>query len=134
MKKFQKKLNRSIRQNFGLLSQKLKTLRSDEKGVAAIEFALIAPVMFGIYFGITVMSITISADRNVSHATGVTSDLSTRFSSIDEVDAGNILTAAVSILGVSQAEINNGRVRIEIMPVLDRILLKSSILPGWIRA
>jgi len=114
MTRLKTKLRNSVCQSMNSLGQKFKALRSDNQGVAAIEFALIAPVMFGIYFGITVMSITISADRNVSHAAGVTSDLSTRFSSIDRVDAGNILTAAVSILGVSQAEINNGRVRIEI--------------------
>jgi len=96
MTRLKTKLRNSVCQSMNRLGQKFKALRSDDQGVAAIEFALIAPVMFGIYFGITVMSITISA------------------TSIDRVDAGNILTAAVSILGVSQAEINSGRVRIEL--------------------
>ena len=108
------KLRNSVSIATGRLTRKFKALRENEQGVAAIEFALIAPVMFGIYFGITVMSITITADRNVSHATGVASDLTTRFSTVDRTDAGNILTAAIAILGVSQAEVNSGNLRIEI--------------------
>jgi len=96
------------------LIRKVKSLREDTQGIAAIEFALLVPVMFGLYFGVTIMSLTIAANRNVSHATSVTSDLTAQYDIIDQETIANIMTAAVAILGISKAEIDANRLSIEV--------------------
>jgi len=108
------KIKHKLLTSASAFKRKVKSLRDDTQGIAAIEFALLAPIMFGIYFGITIISLTIAANRDVVHATGVVSDLTTRFDVVDSATAENILTAAIAILGVSKSDIDNGRVTIEI--------------------
>jgi Flp pilus assembly protein TadG len=47
----------------------------DRKGVAAVEFALIAPVLILIYMGLAEVTMALMADRRASHATAVVADL-----------------------------------------------------------
>lgn len=53
-------------------------LLADRRGVAAVEFALIAPVLFLLYLGGTEVTRFISADRKVSLAARVAADLVAR--------------------------------------------------------
>lgn len=78
---------------------KFRAFKKDTQGIAAIEFVILAPIMFGIYIGVTVTALAISADRNVSHATNVIGDLATQDPSHDAASLGNIMTAAIAVLG-----------------------------------
>jgi len=89
-----------------------RSLAKDEKGVAAIEFAFIAPLMIGFYFGMTEIALGITADRNVAHATSVAGDLTTQVASINTSDMADIMTATAAVLGV-QPE-NMSRITIEL--------------------
>ncbi|MDF2995201.1 MAG: hypothetical protein K0R27_838 [Xanthobacteraceae bacterium] len=60
------------------LPSPLRRLRSDTSGVAAIEFALIAPVMMVLYLGGVELTRVIGADRKVSLASRVAADLVAR--------------------------------------------------------
>ncbi len=53
----------------------LKRLLQDRRGVSAIEFALIAPVMITIYFGLIEFSQGYMAERRAGHVASMVADL-----------------------------------------------------------
>ncbi|MFK0297993.1 TadE/TadG family type IV pilus assembly protein [Brevundimonas sp. NPDC090276] len=50
-------------------------LISDQRGVSAVEFALLAPLMILIYFGLTEFSQAYMAERRVGHTAAMVADL-----------------------------------------------------------
>ena len=77
---------------------------ANRDGLAAIEFAFIAPIMIFLYFGLAEISMLVSADRNVSHATSVTGDLATQVETLDEDEVENIFQATLAVLGTDHSE------------------------------
>ena len=75
-----------------------KTLKNRD-GVAAIEFAIIAPIMVVMYLGLAELSLLVTADRNVSHASAVTADLSTQTETLEGADIEDIFDASLAVLG-----------------------------------
>lgn len=57
------------------LAQLLARLRRDRRGVSAVEFALIAPFLIALYFGLAELSQGLTAKRRVSHAASAVGDL-----------------------------------------------------------
>jgi len=74
--------------------------RDDEKGIAAIEFAIIAPIMIGMYFGLAEIASAISVDRRISHGTNVAGDLATQQPEVKDADIEEVISAAVRVMGV----------------------------------
>lgn len=72
----------------------------DQSGVAAIEFAIIAPIMIGLYFGLAEIASAISVDRRVSHATNVAADLATQEAELLNDDIEEVVSAALRVLNV----------------------------------
>jgi len=68
-------------------------------GLAAIEFAFIAPIMIMLYIGLAEISLLVTADRNVSHAASVTGDLATQVEALDADEIENILSATLAVMG-----------------------------------
>jgi len=90
----------------------LRRLHKNEDGVAAIEFALVAPIMIAFYFGMSEIALGIMTDRNVSHATSVTADLATQLPTMNAVDLSDVMTATIAVMGVQAEKI--GEVTIEL--------------------
>lgn len=84
----------------------LERLRKDNKGVAAIEFAMVAPIMIAFYFGMAEIALGIMTDRNVSHATSVTADLATQLPTLDATEISDVMTATLAVLGVESSKLN----------------------------
>lgn len=63
---------------FAGLIQKIKQLRTNDKGVSAVEFALILPVLLTLYLGTIDLSTYIIIDRKVSVVAGSVADLVAR--------------------------------------------------------
>ena len=80
---------------------------ANRDGIAAIEFALIAPIMIALYVGLAEISLLVTADRKVSHAASVTGDLATQVESLDEDEVENIFQATIAVLDVSYANSAN---------------------------
>lgn len=72
--------------------------KEDKDGVAALEFALIAPILIMMYLGLLEVSMGIMADRDVSHATNVAGDLATQVEVLDSDEIIDIFTAAVTVM------------------------------------
>ena len=93
----------SQRKRFNPLSAIRKTSRDfkgDKSGVAAIEFAFIAPIMIAIYFGLAEIASAISVDRRVSHTANVVGDLATQSATISTAETQEIFAAALRVLNI----------------------------------
>ncbi len=101
LKKASNKLARST------MAQLIRRLKQNDKGVAALEFALIAPFMLTLYMGSIELHHALSADRRVTDLAGATADLVAQSSDISgRMD--NIFEAASGYLkpyGVAELRI-----------------------------
>ncbi len=89
-------------------------LSKNEEGVAAIEFALIAPFMLALYFGMSEIALGITADRQVAHATSVAGDLATQVATINTDEMADVMTATLAVLGVTYDTVSAQKVTIEL--------------------
>jgi Flp pilus assembly protein TadG len=76
----------------------LKRLAGDRSGLAATEFALLLPLMLGLYLGAVELGDALSINRKVTHVTSSLSDLVTQSRTISDTDMDNILDAAASVI------------------------------------
>ena len=76
----------------------LSRLARDKRGVSAVEFALLAPVMIGLYLGTVEISDGVSADRKVSLIAAALANLSAQVTAISSTDMTNILDASSAII------------------------------------
>ena len=70
----------------------------DQRGVSAVEFALVAPVMIGLYFGCVEISDGVSVDRKVSLAAAALANLSSQVTTLSAADMGNVFDASGAIV------------------------------------
>lgn len=76
----------------------LRRFARDRRGVSAVEFALLAPVMIAIYLGCVEISEGVSIDRKVSLTTAALANLTAQVSSISSTGMENILDASSAII------------------------------------
>ena len=70
----------------------------DKRGVSAVEFALLAPLMVGLYLGCVEISDGVGADRKVSLTAAALANLTAQVSTISSSDMTNILDASSAII------------------------------------
>src|SRR5215218_8403862 len=75
-----------------------RRLMQDCRGVAAVEFAVIVPVMLTLFFGMVEFSNGVSVDRKVTLVARTLSDLTSQSISVSDLDLTNFTTAAKAIL------------------------------------
>jgi len=85
------------------VSQRCLSFKTDNRGVAAIEFAFIAPIMIAMYFGLAEISMAINADRDVSHATNVAGDLATQSALINDAEIEDIMEASLAVMNIRRS-------------------------------
>jgi Flp pilus assembly protein TadG len=73
-------------------------LRRDTSGLAAVEFALILPLMLMMFFGMIDVSSGFAVDRKVSMIAQTLSDLTSRYTVVQETDVTNFFTIADAML------------------------------------
>ena len=78
--------------------RRLSRIARDQRGVSAVEFALLAPVMIGLYLGCAEISDGVSADRKVSLTSAALANLTAQVSTISSSDMTNILDASSAII------------------------------------
>lgn len=76
----------------------LSRLRFDQRGVAAIEFALIAPVAITLYMGFAELTMAMMANRRAAHAASVVGDLVAQSPSIAPSDLTDIFQVGAAIM------------------------------------
>jgi Flp pilus assembly protein TadG len=76
----------------------LDRFRRDRRGVSAVEFALISPVLILAYFGLAELSGALMAQRRVAHAASAIGDLVAQDSTITNAEMTDIFSVAQTIL------------------------------------
>jgi Flp pilus assembly protein TadG len=81
-----------------VLGARLGRFTQDERGVSAVEFALLLPLMMTLYLGAVEISQGISADRKVTLTTRTVADLASQVSSINNASMTGILNATSAVM------------------------------------
>ena len=76
----------------------LRRFGKDRKGVAAVEFALIAPAMILLYCGLVELCQAIIADRKTNHVASAVGDLVSQADTVNISDLSDIFTIANTIM------------------------------------
>lgn len=100
-----------------------RRIRDDEDGISAVEFALIAPMMAILYFGVIELSFMLQTDRRVTSAASTMGDLVARTTIMTNDDVQEVFQASRMIFeptSISDARLritslvdNNGTVEVE---------------------
>jgi Flp pilus assembly protein TadG len=72
--------------------------RKDTRGVSAVEFALLSPLMIGLYLGGAELSQGISIDRKVTLTAAAIANLSAQVTTISSSDMTDIMKASSAIM------------------------------------
>ncbi|MEM7729354.1 MAG: TadE/TadG family type IV pilus assembly protein [Pseudomonadota bacterium] len=79
-------------------SRKLRrTFLRDTSGVAAMEFALVAPMLIAMYLGLAELGMALNAERHTSHSASVAGDLATQSASINAGQAEDVVSAVLHV-------------------------------------
>lgn len=79
------------------LQRRLQRLVHDQRGVSAVEFALILPLMLTLYLGTVEVSDGVALDRKVMLSARSVADMVAQAATVSCSDTSDILTAATSI-------------------------------------
>jgi len=77
--------------------RKLRGLSADQRGVAAVEFALLLPIMVTLYFGGNEVATGVAADRKVTLVARTVADLASQTTKITTDDMTNLLNASGAV-------------------------------------
>lgn len=88
-------LRRHIRK---LLPLSVQRLLRDRRGVSAVEFALLLPLMLTLYLGTVEVGDGVSVNRKVTVAARTVADLVAQVAVIDNAGVSNVLNASAAIL------------------------------------
>lgn len=76
----------------------LARLKGDRRGVGAIEFAFIAPLMVVLYIGAVEVSVAMSVNKKLARASSTVADLITQGSSTNRTELTKMVNVARSIM------------------------------------
>jgi len=80
------------------LRRSMLDLRKDCRGVAAIEFAMVVPLMLVLFFGTVEFSTAVAIDRKVTTMARTLSDLTSQNKSVTDTQLTNIFNASTGVM------------------------------------
>jgi Flp pilus assembly protein TadG len=80
------------------LQYQAHALRHDARGLAAIEFAMILPLMAVLFFGTVEVTRGVAVDRKVTIVARTLSDLTSQASNVDDTQLANFFAASAAIM------------------------------------
>jgi Flp pilus assembly protein TadG len=89
---------KSLRKTWRRAKHSALGLVNDRRGVAAIEFAMIVPIMLVLFFGTVEFSSGVAVDRKVSLAARALSDLTSQSNAVANTDMANFFAATCGIM------------------------------------
>ena len=84
------------------LIQRLVSFARDRRGISAVEFAMLLPLMVTLYLGVVEVSQGVATDRKVTLTTRTMADLASRVSSINNADMSSLLNASAAVIAPYQ--------------------------------
>jgi Flp pilus assembly protein TadG len=88
----------------------LKSLIRDRRGVSAVEFALIAPVMIALYMALAETTMAFMADRRADHVASAIGDLVAQVSSTSTGDIADVFSVGEAVMAPFPAGTLNMRI------------------------
>ena len=76
----------------------LRRFRKDQSGLAAVEFALVAPVMILLYCGLAELTLAMMAERQAAHSASVVGDLVAQTTQMNATQMSDIFSVGVAIM------------------------------------
>jgi Flp pilus assembly protein TadG len=92
----------------------LRRFANAAEGLAAVEFALILPVMIALYFGMSEVTVGIIQDRKLTLVSRTVADLTGRYTTVDDATMRTILAAASNVM----APYSSDKVKITVTSVV----------------
>jgi Flp pilus assembly protein TadG len=80
------------------LHRSLVRFAEERRGIAAVEFAMLLPIMMTLFLGSVEITTAVAVQRKVTLTARALSDLSSQFTTIADSDMTNILNAASDII------------------------------------
>ncbi|MCG8560905.1 MAG: pilus assembly protein [Hyphomicrobiales bacterium] len=80
------------------LLARLRGTAGDERGLSAVEFALIVPIMISLYLGAVEFGHALTIDRRVTSVASATADLVAQVETMDSSAVTDVFEAATAIL------------------------------------
>ncbi len=99
----------------GFLPRHFKAFAEDKRGMSAVEFALLLPLMVTLYLGSVEVSQGISIDRKVTLTARTVADLVSQVSSIDTTGVNASLGASAAILAPYSA--TNAKITVSVVTI-----------------
>src|SRR4051794_34441578 len=75
-----------------------RRFRRDQSGLAAVEFALIAPIMILLYCGLGELTLAMMAERQAAHSASVVGDLVAQTPTMNATQMNDIFNVGASIM------------------------------------
>ncbi len=85
-----------------VLVQRIASFARDRRGISAVEFAMLLPLMVTLYLGVVEVSQGVAIDRKVTLTTRTMADLASRVSSINNSDMTALLSASAAVMAPYQ--------------------------------
>jgi Flp pilus assembly protein TadG len=96
----------------------LRRFRRDAKGLAALEFALVLPVMIAMLFGMGELSLAVFCRTSIAQVASTVSDLVAQESTITAADLSNVYYAANTLLYPYYPQLSTAKPTIRITSVI----------------
>ena len=77
---------------------RLRTFKNGESGLAAVEFALIAPFMVALFFGLVEVCNALNAHQKVTSVASTAADLTSQATTVTQSDLSDIFAASSAIM------------------------------------
>ncbi len=90
--------NKHIETRSSRLMRRLRSLVRDQRGVSAVEFAMILPMMLTLYIGSVEVSNGVTTDRKISITARTLADLVSQSATVTNADKTNIFSAATAVM------------------------------------
>jgi Flp pilus assembly protein TadG len=80
-----------------VMPAQLRRFATDQRGVSAVEFAILLPLMLTMYLGGVEISQAVSADRKTTLVAHTVGDLTAQATNVASADMTNVLNAAAAV-------------------------------------
>jgi Flp pilus assembly protein TadG len=81
-----------------LLSKHVVRLGCDERGISAVEFAMLLPLMVTLYLGTVEISQAVGIDRKVTLTSRTVADLASQVKTIKDAEMTSLLSASAAVI------------------------------------